>query len=318
MFFFVLLFFPILTYSIKVAFNGASVTAQKSGYVEETQKYFPDWKVVKFGYGATYISLCLIERILKEKPDLVFLDWSLHPCGSNEKDIIKSLVWKLQQINAIPVFIHMPRIDGIKHSIVETINELSIELNFLVIDLAKLFTYTELKEKYLRDNCHTNKNGAIAYAEKIFNFIKENDLKIPQKFSISPYYAQQIKFLPLEKTIYKCLDFQLNGSIIGFHGKVGPYSNYLDLKINDIPKDRVRLWDRWCYYERNHFITQNVNVTELSRISYKVLHLNFYRPVYNRNITWDWNEFVSKFEISEICYTGDIYNIKIDDVNIEN
>ena len=233
---YLLFFFPIFAYSLKVAFNGASITRQTPGYVEETHKYFPHWSVVKYGYGGAPLSLCLIEKVIQEKPDLAFLDWSMHNVGGDEVNIIKTLVFKFRMNNILPVFIHMPRTDGYDAPIINSIDFLSNQLNFSVIDLRKEFSQEDLKTKYLRDICHTNNIGSAKYGEKIFQFLKNNELKIPKEFGIEAYYSQDIKFLSIDKTIYKSLDFNINGSLIGILGVIGPYSNHLQLNINNSPK----------------------------------------------------------------------------------
>ena len=309
----ILCYVPFFAISIKVVFIGASITGQRPGYVDEIQKFFPDWTIARYGYPGSYFSLCLFEQILEENPKIVFIDWSINAGGNIFTMIgdVKAMIWKLNAIKALPVFLHMPRVDGINHAIIDSINQLSTKLNFTVIDLRYQFTFEELKI-YLRDNCHTNHLGSAAYGKILFDILKKTEIKVPCEFQIANQYSQKINTYNLSQIVHKSLEFFINGSILGMLGKIGPYSNYLQVNINNIRKKTVRLWDMHCHYERYQFLNFFENFSEVTKLSYLILNLNFSRHDCRRNVSWDWSLFVPKFEISFFCYTGSITQLAID------
>lgn len=299
----------------RVSFYGASVTAQRNGYVDKIADLMKSWNVYKHGYGGLSINICKLDLVLENKPDIVFLDWSLHDyCG--DANIIRTVVWRIVNISAIPVFIHMPRTDSkpIFKSILD-INSFSAEFNISVIDMRNSFSKNELKNSLLRDNCHTTTTGAYRYAIHILNYLRNEPVKIPIYFELlNIKYAFPI----IKKTnidVYNSLNFHLQGEIIGMSYKIGPHSNFVDHFKNDIFFRRIKSWDPYCYYTRT-VMGLAIKSPIISAHSLKILNLTISKDDILKNYTLPCPN-INHLEILEICYIGLLSNITADSHKVD-
>src|SRR5574344_2395817 len=88
----------------RVAFFGASVTQQNPGYSYETAKLLES-KYKVFGFGGMHLpdaGICFIDKVLKFKPNYVFVDWfSTDYMEQSNKTLsyIDTLLYKFSKAN---------------------------------------------------------------------------------------------------------------------------------------------------------------------------------------------------------------------------
>lgn len=312
-----LIFNPILNQKKTViSFYGASVTAQKDGYVYELQKIMENWEIEKYGFPGSGINLCKLDLVLKNKPSIVFLQWSLHGY-SGKISVIKNLVWRIVNSSAIPVFIHMPRSDlnssGAMSAAttIRDINKVALELNVTVYDLRNQIPLEELNNGLLRDSVHTLPEGSKRYALELKKLLMRDKPKFPLPFLCSSEEQCFPKLIKVNLKSYKTFTFKLQGEIIGMYVIVGPNSNYIDYYKNGKFHVRKLLWDGFCYYPRIKYGYPYQSET-LSLIDIKVQSINFSRAECRRNISIDYESLVPTLEVDEICYVGQLFDISVD------
>jgi hypothetical protein len=296
-----------LSENIKVTFSGASVTAQKVSYATELKKIFKNWNVNIFGSPGSHLTRCVTEKLYHNKPDIIFFEWSLHDSSSKEE--IESIIWTTLEKNIVPIFIHMPRVDGISLNVIKKIDDLSKKLNFTVIDMRKYFSFDQLKKEILRDNCHPHENGAKIYADKLKDYLLFNPINIPTKFDLGRD-LHEIKFYTIDKTLYNEFELKLNGYIFEMLIVKGPYSNELEAKKDGKHLSIYNLWDMFCYYERDVRYYFHISGSE-SSINFKLLNSSIDRSNVRR-FTYNPSLHYPRLCIREICYIGNITDIVID------
>ena len=196
--------------NINVTFSGASVTGQKISYVTELQKIYPNWDVSVHSYPSSSMTRCSTQPVFLKKVDIIFYEWSLH--GESTTEEIREILWLSIKQNSVPVFLHMPRVDGVKLNLIEKINKLSEKIGITVIDLRESFSQKQLKDEYLRDNCHPNPLGAKAYAKFISAKLEEANLRTPKIFDLG-YDIKDIKYERVNYLAYKNMSINIDGKI---------------------------------------------------------------------------------------------------------
>ena len=102
-----------------LAFFGASVTQQSSGYVSKIDELSNNtYQILRRGYGSMHLydaGVCFIDDIIDEKPDYCFLDW--FNTGFILTDMkrlstyLDSIIRKIYLNNCIPIFLLLDRMD---------------------------------------------------------------------------------------------------------------------------------------------------------------------------------------------------------------
>ena len=292
----------------KVSFLGSSITAQKEGYVEQLKKHFSkNFDYFGYGFGGIPINPCKFDLAFSLEPDIIVFDWSV--LTSAKEKYIEASIQRSESQGAIPVYLIFPVINRTDYRMENLITNLSLKLNFSIIDLRPFFSFEQLSSGLLRDDRHTNPSGAYKYAEIIFNFLNENKFKnpVPLYHVENPFSFAKTKII--KKESYVSSAFNVDGQIVGFFYNVGPYSNFIKLSYNDKISHEFNVFDHFCYYTRMQFLDfqQNLKVTN---VTIKVLNREFNRNMNARNI--NFTLFKPKFEIVEICYTGELKSVHID------
>ena len=173
---------------MNIAFFGASITQQKSGYVHWFKKLNPNYNIQQFGYGSMYITdagICFIDDVIAQKPDYCFLDWFSPACYRPPEKIneyLDVIVEKLFNINCriIFLFFYRKQMDPGWFVMFDYLKEYASNYGINYIDLSKL----EEADQYLRDTIHTNDLGSKKYGEIInatFHSMKFKDDNISPK-----------------------------------------------------------------------------------------------------------------------------------------
>jgi hypothetical protein len=258
----------------RIAFFGASVTQQKEGYTYEFMKLVTnDISCNVFGYGSMHIydaGLCFIKDVIETKPHYCFIDWfSTGYKNSYIKKYLDAIVYQLNSIECIPVFLLLDRIDMDNERLVMygTIREYASLHDISIIEMYNNMNRNEM----LRDAVHTNEMGAKFYANTIYKHFIDAiyGKKINRNLDIIPNNFCNIKCLEFDKTIYSKLILCGQAQLIGIYQVVGPHIPLL--KINDTI---VNIWDMWCYFERKCI---KINGQVDGQMTIEICHDNYER-----------------------------------------
>jgi len=240
---------------MKIAFFGASITQQKTGYVSVFKELNKNYDIQQFGYGGMYITdagICFIDDVVSEKPDYCFLDWFSPACyrpPNKINEYLDVIIEKLFNINCHPIFLFLYRkqMDPGWFIMFDYLKEYASNYGIKYIDLSKL----EEPDQYLRDNIHTNDLGAKKYGEIIyekFNSMKFEDHRVsprPNKYSNLFYINTNIE----AKEYIRLKSFGCS-SIVGILQKIGPYTEDVFCSNQNL-MSTISLKDQWSEkYER--------------------------------------------------------------------
>lgn len=279
---------------LKINFFGASVTQQKNGYAWAFKNANPNVDCSIFGYGANHISgagICYLSDALKNNPDFLILDWfSTGYCNENNLfklcEYIEAILYRTINAGTRPIFLFLPQEispRGIYESLMGHISKFNVP--FLDIDRA-----LSRRKDILRDSVHTNDLGSILYANEIISYFTERGLKYPYSLSIPAINKYcEVKEIEINKVIQKKLVIEGEAEVIGISQTIGPYTGYV--KIDNYLE---KLWDRWCYYERNMMLL-NIHVSGQKEI--EVLQCDFDRSEADRAIAWPSEKFLNLYTL---------------------
>jgi len=250
----------------KIAFYGASVTAQTGGssYFEKLANLNTSYIFSRLSFpssqfnNAGFFNSGEIKK--KLNPELCFLEWSTTGEGLYDFErlifVIKNLIFE----KIIPTFLILPQKSNFNHNRgsenqIYAINE---EYKIPILDLRYLVNEKNFTQ-ILRDDCHTTEVGAGLYADEIIKFIENynqnNILNIdhPSFFDIKIYDVEQtVENTNSIKINYNILD--LNAEICVKH-TIGPYSPVIIISSNGMKLYEKSIFDQWCYFERENFTT---------------------------------------------------------------
>lgn len=241
---------------MKIAFFGASITQQKSGYVSRFKELNPNFEINQFGYGGMYITdagVCFIDEVVSTKPEYCFLDWFSPACyrpPEKIKDYLDTIVGKLLDIDCCPIFLffYRQKMDPGWFEMFDYLKAYAKQYNINHIDLSKLPD----ANKYLRDSIHTNELGGKKYGEIINQefhsmLFKESHTK-PKQTRFRKIHSLST---PITATQYINLKSDGCSSIIGILQNIGLYTD--DVKcFNQNREYVISLKDQWSEkYERS-------------------------------------------------------------------
>lgn len=240
-----------------IAFFGASITQQKSGYVSRFKELNPNLEINQFGYGGMYITdagVCFIDEVVSTKPEYCFLDWFSPACyrpPEKIKDYLDTIVGKLFNINCSPIFLFFYRkqMDPGWFIMFDYLKQYSYKYNINYIDLSKI----ENPDECLRDNIHTNDFGAEKYGKIVNEKFHSMEFK---NHSVLPPQNRYDSILSIssnvEATEYIELESIGCSSIIGVLQNIGPYTDDVKYYIKDKDEEHILLLkDKWSErYER--------------------------------------------------------------------
>lgn len=234
---------------MRIAFFGASVTEQKSGYARQFAAMVPGHRVEVHGYGSQHITdagVCYIDRVCEGGPDYCFLDWFVTGIKDVDKAMvaIDTIALKLSRIGCRVVFLFLlarsANLSGAPFY--ERVKRHLRERGLAWLDMND---HLEFSDRLIRDDVHTTLAGSVAYASLIHEFWMSENIHPPQ--DIPETRLMDIKVLPVRREVTDTLELRASEDceIITMKIEIGPHSGLVDIN------GRVEsTWDRWCYYSR--------------------------------------------------------------------
>lgn len=275
---------------------GASVTQQKKGYSFYLQKLFKK-NINVHGFGSEHIvygGIVHINKVLKYKPSLCFIDWFSTGYKSLDKKTISALEtikYKFSINNCKIVFLFFPRkYHNERLDFYNFIKEYLNSNNISFIDINQHLMYSD---KIIRDDVHTTEYGAEKYANIIFN--EYNNMKIKFPINLNKNKFCDVKELQINKIFKKELELKGNCHILCCSLQIGPNSGYL--KINN---ELHLIWDRWCPYVRR---CTKLNFFVKDKCEIKILDKEVDYSSCKRNFKFESIEF--ELNLITIYYIGD-------------
>jgi hypothetical protein len=280
---------------MNIAFFGASITQQKTGYVSYFKELNKQYHVQQFGYGGMNIrdgGIIYIDDVIRSNPEYCFLDWFSPECYRPPKKIdiyVDVLVEKLLSINCYPIFLFFYRKDMDRgwFDMFEHLRDYAQKYSINSIDLSQL----ENASNYLRDSIHTNDLGSKKYAsiinERFHTMTFQKSSLVPEKNSLS-----RISSIELGIEVKEHIKIKSSGcsSIVGVLQQVGPYSDMV-ICCSEGVEYGVNLKDKWSErYERE---TIKFNIGQFcSELVVKV------KVSESKKLVWE-----------KLFYTGDIVEL---------
>lgn len=246
---------------MRICCFGASVTAQKEGYVFYLGKLIPEEDtIIQLGFGSQHLypaGVCHLEKVVEEQPNLCLVEWFVTGYNSQNQttiDSINTIVYKLSEINCKIVFLFLPKENSKdRMGFYNFIKNYLDKINISYIDLNPTFNNLDL---ILRDGTHTNSDGGKLYAEEIYKQIKKLEIKRPIKIEKNKYCT--LKILKVNKIINNKIKLKGNATILCFSLIIGPESGYINLLEHN---KKLLLWDQWCHYKRPSTNINNIKVS---------------------------------------------------------
>jgi len=240
---------------MNIAFFGASITQQKSGYVHCFKELNPDHNIQQHGYGGMYITdagICFADQVVSEKPNYCFLDWFSPACYRPPEKIdqyLDAIVEKLLEINCCPIFLFFYRqqMDPGWFEMFDYLKRYASQYNINYVDLSRLTN----PDQYLRDGIHTNLLGSAEYAQIIHNNFHAMSFT---KTDISLKKNKYSNILSIDTSITATTYIKLISdgfsSIVGVLQKIGLYTDDI-VYIYNSKEYPILLKDKWSsQYER--------------------------------------------------------------------
>lgn len=313
-----------------VVFFGASVTKQKEGYVTFFQQAHPTLTIERVAIGATHLKdagLCLLNEVVQKAPKYCFLDWFTPSIDIYTDDQIKEylqfIIRQLFDINCIPIMLFLNG-DGSGRDFSKKI----LKFDFIINEICNKYRvpYIKVYEKIyqlgyndnqiLKDDVHTTQVGSELYSV----IITENFKQIKEQcknFEFS-YKPEKNKYLNIKKKelpgdIKQKIIIRGNADVIGIFQKIGPFTGWVEIKLDDGPVVERCLVDKHCYYTRECFnFTYKFNRTMEIAISSKTPDYSVCKNPPDYGIK-DWDAYykrhVKKLNLKEVYYIGEITEI---------
>lgn len=297
-----------------IAFFGASVTLQKSGYAKVLQQMLND-DVEIFGYGGMHLNdagICFIDDVLAVKPSLCFIDF-FSTVYTEETDLTKeyidTIIYKFSSIGCKLIFLFFPKKEEISgwHTFCKQFLD---ERRMSYIDVNTELAHID-KESFLKDVVHTNHYGSKLYADIIFEKYTqiESSIIVPSEPKTTEYIS--IKKLVVEKSFDHAIYLSGSAHIIGFLNTIGPYSGIVQITTDNNPSEKVSIWDEWCHYTRLHF-NLAFDMENHAIITLLPDQINYIKCKSNANLS----KYRKKLILHSIYYIGN--NLKILNINEGN
>ena len=298
----------------RLAFFGASVTAQKEGYVAVFQELTKEMDVIVFrhAYSGMHLSdagICFIDTALKDNPNYLFIEWfstgqNYH--GPTLSNYLDALVRKCVLQNCTPIFLLLDR-DPILEKKRLMYDEIISYADQYKIYYIKLYDNVNIKD-LLKDWVHTNSKGSDLYGNRIF----EEFCKIVKNPQITYEIPEHNKYCNI---LFKDLDITVDANIIiegsfqliGIYQDVGLFSGLI-MKDVDSKIRKEDIWDMYCHYTRK---TIKINTdSECKNVKINVLQENFDTSTCRRE--YDFTNIKRYLRIYKIFYIGNISSIEVD------
>jgi hypothetical protein len=323
----------------KILIYGASVTAQAgdTGYFDKVKNSLESnniCHVSRIYYGGCHLDdagFYKFEEVQTELYDYIVFEWNT--TGLIQYNELK-LCYLLQKINAKgskPIFMILPQEANIsknrnaENQIIALTKSYDIPLLDMRINL-DLATF----RSYVRDVVHTNVNGADFYSLtmiKFFSEIVESPEKYWNKFNqLSKddlsFLSAKVKPFDIELKSNQILKFIIkskssNFSEILIRQRIGPFSPVVSIEDGIFSK-KISLWDVYCHYERDHYLT--LVADQEFKNSFLRMPLEFVVSVLQENPKYELcRRDDVDFDIPKLVKLKEIYSIGVDfDIEILN
>jgi hypothetical protein len=286
---------------------GASVTAQKNSYAKylsNSPAFGKSFSI--FGYGGMHLNnaaRCFLPSVLTELPSICILEWfstSYNDCNITTINILNELIFKCSTIMCTPVFLFLPRAyDKQKIDFQHFCIEYLATVGANVVDLTNSFSVQQINT-LLRDGIHTTDSGSSVLSENILDYFESSFATTPNINSID-YTYRPIKSMTIEREFHDQISLNGDCDVIGFFLTIGPYSGLVNLKHTQ-NESYANIWDKWCYFTRNHFNLQ-FKLTTYAKITV----LNDTLDTSSSKQSLNFNSFRKKLVVHSIFYeSGEI------------
>jgi hypothetical protein len=264
----------------------------------------------------------MIDEIISENPKICFIDWFstaiiitdyVELC--NYLDVI---VRKLMLINTKIIFLLFDSLPLDEKRILMYNNIIKYSDEYS-IDYLKLYNNENVNE-LLRDNVHTNEQGSLFYATKIYEFYLDLQKSLPCCINSDAYNSKLYTKIPSENKYFDIKKINVNKivnkkillegyfELIGIYQILGLFSGIVEIIIDDNKKQKCMIWDLWCYYERKNFKIKSDIFAK--KIEINILQDSFDYKLCKENVNYD--NYEKYMNIIDIYYIGDLNIIKID------
>lgn len=238
-----------------IAFYGASVTQQKSGYAVKLKSRLQD-EVEIFGYGGMHLNnagICYIDKVLEVKPDYCFIDWfSTTYLDRNQStiDYLDTLVDKFSKIDCKLIFLFL--LNRNHDERVEFYEYCKAYLRSKGLPFYDMNEHLESSPEMLRDFVHTTEVGSEKYAEIIHRKFDQDrpTLKVVHETRETGY--SKIRETTVNRIYTKQLKLNGKAEVIGLLLTIGRHSGVVRVEDQN-GRMAVNTWDQWCHYDRMHF-----------------------------------------------------------------
>lgn len=294
---------PAVTKSnLTLAFYGASVTNQKTGYTHYIEKMC-NHNILRFGYGGMHLKnagIININEVCKSKPTFCFVEWFTPGIKDYTKETmflyLDIIVSNLLKINCVPVFLFLRGVtspDLFEDKIASykmIISEYCVPKNIPYIEVYKnVDVGCKLDEEILRDTVHTNDLGSELYAKAILDYFNSyilNRASVKNITTPEPNKYSNIKTLKFEQKCTTGVLIKGSAELVGIYQDVGPFSCFCDVYVDGklVHKDRSII-DIHCDYIRP---TINFNYTFKESLLIEISTKDVdYEDVVKRKINWE-------------------------------
>lgn len=275
---------------MKLAFFGASVTQQKEGYANYVKTKRPDIETSIYGFGSMHIynaGVCFIDEVLKNNPDICFLDWFSTGYKSNDMSwYLNTILYRFAQHGCHVVFLFLDRhpMEDERLAMYGNAKKYCAENGIAYLDIYNNPNVEEL----LRDAVHTTAKGSQVYGDRILTFLDTFDTTRPFPVHIKPTSLCNIQSVAMDTIVREQMEFSGEGKLIGIYMSVGPYSHKVDV-LNGTDTKEYTIRDEWCHYERQTFHLSLINFSGKVVIrvvdSYGIYCLKPHTVYYTGNLT---------------------------------
>jgi len=288
--------------NLTLAFYGASVTKQKTGYVHYIEKMC-NHNILQFGYGGMHLKdagIVFINDVCNSKPTHCFVEWFTPGIKNYTKEslflYLDVIVLNLLRANCVPIFLFLRGVtstDLFEDKIASykmIISEYCIPKSIPYIEVHKdVDVGCKLDEEILRDTVHTNDIGSELYAKAILNYFNSYILNTANVKNINLPELNKysdIKTLEFEHKCITGVGIKGSAELVGIYQDVGPFSCFCDVYVDGklIHKDRSAI-DIHCDYIRP---TINFNYTFKESLLIQISPKDIdYDTVVKRKINWE-------------------------------
>lgn len=305
-----------MTSKTKIAFFGASVTRQNTGYVYHFKNLdkLERFEVSSFAYGSMHMKdagVCFIDEVLKINPEYCFLDWfstAYIPRAPELLTFLDNFRYRFLTNNCQIIFLlfggSKKHMSADRLLMFDLVRAYAAKHLIPIIDVFHYQTSHGLDPSSLfRDVVHTTDLGSQSagayvfseFCEKILGNSKINELNLIK----NEWF--EVKKLFIEKAlIAESLRIKGSAKLIGIYQKIGPFSGLVEV-ITDGRKSKLNLWDRWCFYERE---TLKISINFQKEVTLLISQEDFDRSSKKGDADWNVSKVIKP--LGPLFYLGEI------------